>query len=415
MIRHWIVVWLLFAGMLISYLDRGNLSLAAVPIMSELGYSPARMGTLLSCFFWTYATFQIPSGILIDRYGIRRIYAGAFFLWCCASAGFGLSRTFGEFLTLRLVLGMAESFGPLASLAYIRTSFSEEEQGAPTAIYVAGLTAGPAVGALLGSYVLAGFGWRWLFILTGAGALIWLAPWLALAPVEAKSLDVPDSGPPASWAVALKQPGLWAMTAVVFLFGYYWYFVLTWVPSYLMLVHKFSTIEMGRIFSIPLFAMALLSVIAGSVADRIVRRTGQPLAIRLWFCGAGLAGAGCVLLLLVAPNRSWVFPVLLVSMCSMGIGSSSYWALAQLASPARIVGRGIGYLNMTAQIAGAAAPLITGWLLGPERRFTAALAIAGLCPILAGLTLLGVGPVRLGALRTTLESEVVPREARRSG
>ena len=173
------------------------------------------------------------------------------------------------------------------------------------------------------------------------------------------------------------------MTACVFLFSYYWYFVLTWVPSYLTLVHKFGTIEMGEVLSVPLFAMALFSMTAGFTADRMVRRGGRPFAIRLRFCGAGLAGAASVLFLLVMPDRIWVLPVLLVSMCSMGVASSSFWALAQLAAPAKVVGRGMGYLNMTAQMAGAAAPLITGWLLGPEKRVGAALLVAGMCPVLA--------------------------------
>jgi MFS family permease len=409
-IRRWVVLVLVFAGILISYLDRGNLSLAVVPIMNEFGYSSTKMGILLSCFFWTYASFQIPSGILIDRYGIRRTYAGAFLVWCCASAAVGLSHNFSELLTFRLVLGSAESFGPLASLAFIRTSFSKEEQGLPTSLYVAGLTAGPAVGALLGSYILGDFGWRWLFVLTGAGALIWLIPWLILVPEDAKCSDRSRSEPLATpWAVALRQPGLWAMTSCVFLFSYYWYFVLTWVPSYLTLVHKFSVIEMGKVLSIPLFAMALLSIVAGFIADRMVRRGGHPFSIRVWFCGSGLAGAACVLLLLIIPDRTWVLPVLLVSMCSMGVASSSFWALAQLTVPAEIVGRGMGYLNMMAQIAGAAAPLITGWLLGPEKRFDTALLVAGICPLLASAALLGVGGTRVESLREALDSEMATR------
>jgi MFS family permease len=403
--RRWVVLGLVFLGILISYLDRGNLSLAAVPIMNEFGYSSARMGVLLSCFFWTYAVFQIPSGMLIDRYGIRRIYAGAFLLWCCASAAVGLSRNFGELLGLRLVLGMAESFGPLASIAFIRTNFSEEEQGLPTALYVAGLTAGPAIGTLMGSYILRNLGWRSLFVLTGVGALVWLIPWLALAPDDAKPNDRSRSEPVATpWAVALKQPGLWAITVCVFLFSYYWFFVLTWMPSYLTLVHKFSTIEMGVVLSTPLFAMGLLSVTAGLVSDLLVRRGANPFVVRVRFCGAGLAGAACVLCLPLIHDRTWVLPVLLVSMSSMGVASSSYWALSQLAAPSKMVGRFMGYINTIAQIAGAAAPLITGWLLGPEKRFGTAVVVAGISPILASAALLAIGAPRVQALRQALES-----------
>ena len=146
--RRWLVLALIFAGIVISYIDRGNLSLAVVPIMQEFRYSPGIMGTLLSCFFWTYAFFQVPSAMLIDRYGIRRTYAATFLIWSLASASLGLSHGLTGFLTARLVLGMAESVGPLASLSYVRRNFAPSEQGLPIAIYLAGQTVGPAIGGL---------------------------------------------------------------------------------------------------------------------------------------------------------------------------------------------------------------------------------------------------------------------------
>ncbi|MGH9626085.1 MAG: MFS transporter, partial [Bryobacteraceae bacterium] len=72
---------LIFAGILISYVDRGNLSIAAATIMRDFRLPPASMGVLLSAFFWTYGAFQIPAGFLVDRLGIRRTYAAAFLIW----------------------------------------------------------------------------------------------------------------------------------------------------------------------------------------------------------------------------------------------------------------------------------------------------------------------------------------------
>src|SRR5258706_84459 len=175
--RRWTVVGLLFFGILISYIDRGNLGLAAPRLMHEFSLSPASMGTLLSSFFWTYGAFQIPSGYLVDRFGIRVIYGFAFLIWSLASAGVGLARTPGEILVLRLVLGAAESVGPLASLAYIKRNFEEKRQGLPTAIYISGLTMGPAVGTLLGGALLQWQDWRGLFLLTGLAGCLWLPLW----------------------------------------------------------------------------------------------------------------------------------------------------------------------------------------------------------------------------------------------
>ncbi len=76
--RRWVILALVFAGILISYVDRGNLSIAATAIMRDFRISPGSMGVLLSAFFWTYAAFQIPAGHVVDRFGIRRVYAAGF-------------------------------------------------------------------------------------------------------------------------------------------------------------------------------------------------------------------------------------------------------------------------------------------------------------------------------------------------
>ena len=131
MSRRWILLALVFAGILISYVDRGNLSIAADSIMRDFKVQPALMGVLLSAFFWTYAAFQIPAGFIVDKFGIRAVYTCGFLLWSLASAGMALSRGPGDMLSLRIVLGLAESVGPLASLTFIRQNFQGPEQGLP--------------------------------------------------------------------------------------------------------------------------------------------------------------------------------------------------------------------------------------------------------------------------------------------
>ena len=115
--RRWIVLALVFLGIVVSYVDRGNLSIAAETIMRDLRLDPKSMGVLLSAFFWTYAICQIPAGLLVDRFGIRSVYASAFLVWSLASASIALSRGWHDILASRLALGFAESIGPLASLA----------------------------------------------------------------------------------------------------------------------------------------------------------------------------------------------------------------------------------------------------------------------------------------------------------
>jgi len=372
--------------------------------MRDFGIPPATMGVLLSAFFWTYAAFQFPAGAVVDRIGIRRVYAAAFLLWSAASASIALSRGAGDVTLFRMLLGLGEAAGPIASISFIRRNFSGAEQGLPTAIYIGGQNAGPAIGTLLGSVLLDRFGWRAMFAITGLGALAWLPFWWWLAPRDSarRAEAAAEPRPPFPWRAVLASRAFWAMPACVFLSSYYWYFVLTWVPAYLTLSRGFSTLEMGRVLSTPMFVMAVVNVAAGAAADRLAKRTGSVFHVRVLFAATAYACAGALLLLLVLPGRASVLPILLVSMCAVGIGNSNYWAIAQHAPPARLVGRTIGVLNTVSQAAGAAAPLITGWVLGPRKQFGVAIVLAGASAPLAAACLLAAGAEGLERVRRKL-------------
>jgi MFS family permease len=410
--RRWIVVALICTGILISYVDRGNLSIAATSIMQDFGLTPAWMGMLLSAFFWTYAAFQIPAGAIVDRFGIRRVYACAFLLWSAASAAVALCGSGTEVMALRMALGLGEAAAPIASLSFIRQNFAGPEQGLPTAIYIAGQNVGPALGTLLGTVLLDRFGWRAMFGITGLGALAWLPWWLWLAPRDSSKSSAAQIGRSSVWPLRalIATKVFWAMSLCIFLSSYFWYFVLTWVPAYLTLSRGFSSLEMGRVLSTPLFVMAAGNILGGTAADFLAARTGSVFRVRLAFAAAGYVGSGALLLLLVLSGRAVVLPVLLASICATGLGNSSYWALVQHVPPAHRVGRTIGYLNTISQIAGAAAPLITGWILGPQKQFGLAVAIAGICPMLAAACLLMIGANALESTKRLLMETTQPQD-----
>jgi len=150
--------------------------------------------------------------------------------------------------------------------------------------------------------------------------------------------------------------------------------------------------------------MAVVNVFAGLAADKLAARIGVFRA-RLWFGVLGYAGTGAILLLLVARDRSWALPILTFSMCATGIGNSNYWTISQHVPPKNLVGRTIGFLNTASVIAGAAAPVITGWILGPEKRFGPAILVAGLCPVVAAVCLLAAGPRGLERMKELLTSD----------
>jgi ACS family glucarate transporter-like MFS transporter len=176
------------------------------------------------------------------------------------------------------------------------------------------------------------------------------------------------------------------------------------MPAYLTMNRGFSTLGMGRILSTPLFAMAVVNIAGGWCADRLIARSGSVFAVRIRFVGAGLLGASAILLLNFLPGRTPVLAILFVSICSFGVASSSFWSIAQHTPPSPMVGRSIGYLNSVGQLAGIAAPLITGWTLGPQKNFGFAIMVAGASPLMACLLLLTAGTSGLTGIKKVLST-----------
>ena len=126
---------------------------------------------------------------------------------------------------------------------------------------------------------------------------------------------------------------------------------------------------------------------------------------RLWFMVAGWGGTAAIMLVLVT-DRSWVLPILTLAMCATGIGNTNYWAISQHLPPKNLVGRTIGYLNTISVTAGAVAPVITGYILGPQKHFGPAIIVAGVCPALGAVCLLAAGSQGLERMKARLAGEV---------
>lgn len=398
--KRWSVVGLLFSGVLINYIDRANLSIAAVPIMHELRVSTAAIGVALSAFFWTYLIFQIPAGYFVDRTGLKWSYGLAFLIWTVSSAATGLVHSLSALILLRMLLGMSEAIAAPASLAYIQRNFRGEEQGLPTAIFLSGMMIGPAAGALLGGVLLERVGWRALFLLTGLVGLLWLWPWLYCVPEGAKQTGdpairntVPQASPMQGCDKLLLNPIVWGIGLSAIFYGYFWYFCLTWLPSYLVISRGFTYAKMGAFVALPLVAMAVSCIAFGRLADRFAR-THAPLRVRRLFVTVGFFLASSIALIPIAQSSTEVLAILLFSFVAIGFAGANYWAITELVSPARRVGRFVGGQNAVAQLGGISAPIITGLLVGNSHDFRHSFFLAAIClPVSAGALLL----VREGA------------------
>jgi ACS family D-galactonate transporter-like MFS transporter len=406
----WRVLILLGLSVFISYIDRSNLSIAAPMLKDQLNLSAWQLGILLSSFFWTYASLQLVSGWLVDRLNVNWVFAGGFFLWSVATVGIGLVHGFILLLTLRLLLGIGESVAYPSYSKIIALHYREEHRGIANSVVSAGLALGPGFGMLVGGLLIVRFGWRAFFIVLGLFSLSWLIPWIAWMPDAKFAIHAEKIAAP-SFAALLRQRSAWGTCIAMFGHNYVNYFLLTWLPFYLVRERHFSMYSMAKIGGAAYLMGACLAVTAGWASDRMIRAGSTPTRIRKTIVAGGLGGAGIFLLLCAvsSPALSIVFLTLGIGFQSMS--SSNIWAITQTLAGPYAAGRWTGLQNFAGNLAGIVAPALTGFVLERTGHFYWPFAILSLVALIGSLSwLFLVGPVRevRWPIRTT--ASAVPAE-----
>ncbi len=373
---RWFVLALLVVSIFINFIDRSNLSVAVTDIERELSLNDRQAGLLLSGFFWTYALFQIAAGWLVDRYSAYWVYAAGFLLWSAATAVTGLATGFAVLFGLRLVLGAGESVAYPAYSRIISDDFPERRRGLANALLDAGSKAGPALGTLAGGLIVARFGWRPLFFALGLGALVWLGPWaLAARQVGAgQPVSRARAGGPGFFEIASKRDA-WGTFLVLFGGNYAWFFILTWLPAYLEKERGFSKDQTAIFGSLPFWGIAATAVAAGWASDRLIANGYGVSRVRKTFAVAGLLLTTLILPASMLRNHSAAMALLTVGCLSYGLYSANVWAITQtLAGPA--AGKWTGIQNCIGNLAGIAAPYVTGLIKFNTGHFFYAFAAA---------------------------------------
>ena len=379
-----VVLALLGISVFINYVDRGNLSIAAPMLKDELGLSASHLGILLSAFFWTYACLQPVTGWLVDRLNVNWVIAGGFFLWSCATAGTGLVHAFATLLVLRLILGIGESVAYPSYSKIIALNFPEEHRGLANAVISAGLTLGPGFGILMGGMLMARFGWRPFFIVLGLISLLWLVPWVRYMPEAPRSIQKDSQGAP-SLPEFLRLRSAWGTCFGLFCSNYVNYFLITWLPFYLVRGRHFTMDNMAKIGGTAYLLGAGCATAAGWLSDRWISAGGTPTRVRKTFVAGGIVGAGACLALSAASGPVLCIAMVVLGVIFFGIGSSNIWAITQTLAGPQAAGRWTGFQNFVGNLAGVVAPAITGFVLDRTGHFSWAFAIL-LVVTLAGAT-----------------------------
>ena len=367
---------LLTVSVAINYLDRGALSVAAPLIITDLSLSPAQMGLLFSAFFWSYSSFQLVAGWLVDRFSIKWIYAGGYLIWSLATAAVGLVHGLPALLAARLLLGIGESVAYPASSKIIVRYFPEERRGLANALVDAGAKLGPGFSTLLGGLTVATFGWRAMFLVAGLVSLLWLVPWLLIAKSDSPVARATEPEGP-GWRELLRCSQVWGTSVGMFSLGYVLYFVLSWLPSYLVSERGFSMNAMAVLGSIPFWGMALSSIIGGWTSDRWIRAGANPGKVRKLYAAGGLLLCAAAILPAAFVTSSTISVVLITAACMfLGLFTSNVWAITQTLAGPLAAGRWTGFQNAIGNLGGVVSPLLTGWVVSETGSFSLAFAAA---------------------------------------
>jgi MFS transporter, ACS family, D-galactonate transporter len=388
------VAIVLSVSVLINYIDRGTLSIAAPMLKDDLGFSASQLGVLLSSFFWTYALFQIVSGWLVDRMEVNWLLAIGVLLWSVATLSTGLVRGFALLLTARLILGIGESVAYPSYNKIIAKHFHASQRGRANGLISAGWAGGPALGTLVGGLLIARVGWRMFFVVLGATSLVWLLPWMLWMP-RGPGLVIAKPSAPASILEILQERSAWGTFVGLFGVNYLWYFLITWLPFYLVRHRNFSLQTMSAVGGTAFFVLAISVVVAGWIADRWIVAGGSPTVVLKTLCGGGLGLASMTFVLVfLVPDHRLAMLILIFSCASLGLCAPNLWTMTQILAGPQTTGKWAGLENFCGNLAGIVAPIVAGFILDRTGTFLWTFAITSAVALLGAASYIFlVGPV----------------------
>jgi MFS family permease len=342
--------------------------MAAPLLAKELSLTPAQLGLLFSAFFWSYAGFMIAAGWITDHLKVSLVLGIGYFIWSVATLGTGLVSNFAALLALRVLLGLGESVAYPVFSRVIANGFPANARALPNALIDLGVKIGPAIGLLLGGLLVARAGWRSLFLVLGAGGMLWLIPWCIWAPRTGGAVEKMPAGGPSLWDI-LRRRDAWGTFVGNFGCNYGYYFLMTWLPSYLVTERHVSLDQMAVLGSLPMWGSAVASLTGAWAADRWISRGANPTVVRKAFVVTGLAGSALILPAGMVSDLRTSMILIMLTYVAFGLVSSNHWAITQTLAGPLAAGTWTGLQNCMANLAGVIAPFGTGLVVAKTGSF----------------------------------------------
>ncbi|MGY1440033.1 MFS transporter [Streptomyces reniochalinae] len=417
-IRH-LILAMLFVVTTINYADRSTLSIAGDSMQEDLHISSGELGVLFSAFSWSYLIAQIPGGWLLDRFGSKKVYGLALFVWSVftmlqGAIGFFTGAAVALLFVLRFAVGFAEAPSFPGNSRIVAAWFPTKERGFASALFNSAQYFATVAFAPLMGWLVTAMGWEHVFTVIGGIGVVLALVWTKViyAPrshprIRKSELDHISSGGAlvdldaptaqeearAEEATADKQNLRHIGTLLrnritlgVFIGQYFintitWFF-LTWFPVYLVQERGMSILEAGFVSSLPALCGFVGGILGGWLSDRLARRGVSLTAARKIPIVTGLLLSTSIIICNYV-TASWLV-VLIMSLSFFGKGMGALgWAVMSDVAPKQIAGLAGGVFNTFGAVAGIVTPLVIGWLLDATGSFDLALAFVSACAAMA--------------------------------
>ena len=397
------VVGLLVLLFIITYLDRVCISVAGPRMQEDLGIDPVGWGWVTGMFTLAYCLFEIPTGMMGDRIGPRRVLTRIVVWWSAFTALTGAVTGYYHLLVTRFLFGAGEAGAfPNASIVVARW-FPPRQRATMSGVVLMASQVGGAISPLLVLPIQMRYGWRMSFFVFGVAGLVWAAVWYAWfrdSPTEKHGLVPADAGAEHSshafpWALASRSTTIWALLVVAFCYVYVYTFFQTWFHTFLVRGRGFSEGNL-LISSLPYVVAVCANLAGGAASDALVHRIGRKNGRRAIGAIALAAAASFVLATMFTNHQVLTVVFLALAYGAITFQQSGVFGVCLDVGGPR-AGAMVGLMNMAAQIGGLVGSVLYGYIVARTGSYDAPFVpMAMLLTIGAVLWLNVDGSVQLG-------------------
>jgi len=409
-IRYWVlfVVCLVY---FITYLDRVNIAVAAPVLTKEFNISMVELGAVFSAFSLSYFLFQIPIGMMGDRFGPRKVLSGLVAFWSIMTAATALAWNFGSLIAIRFIFGIGEAGAfPNATRAFSNWMPSTE-RGFAQGLTHAFARGGGAFAPLIVAPLVVALGWRASFYICAFTGLIWAAVWFywyrdkpseyqeKWGGLNQAELEIITEGkvenknkPKLPFRTMIRSKNMWALCIGYLCYCWNIWIYLTWLPTYLVDARGFTLLKMGIFASLPLLAGTIGDTLGGWLSDKIWKKTGRGKFSRRVVAMTGLLVAAVFMIpgaLTDSANMAVFF--LACSLFGLEMAVGVYWAVC-LDVGHEYAGTVSGMMNCIGNIGSFGSPLVFGMIVQYTGSWVYPFVVASVLLVIAALLWLWTNP-----------------------